>query len=135
MPLGRGELRQIIEWLGEDGAKSGLDRSRYSVKELREMATGLGLELPSKMNRKDVASAIINKVDQRIDKTVSELLSMSSDELLDYFEAVRPNKAELLAVLNDLDFHPGSEAQKGLYKYAARQIAETGMFERVASNS
>lgn len=135
MSLGCGELRQIIEWLGEDGAKSGLDRSQYSVKELRALATELGIEVPSKMNRKDVAAAIINKVDQRIDKSVSELLSMSSEELLDYFEAVRPHKAELLAILNDLDFHPGSEAQKGLYKYAARQIAETGMFERVASNS
>ena len=63
------------------------------------------------------------------------LYGFSNDELLDYFEQVRPNRGELLKLLGDLDFHPGSEAQKSLYKYAARQIAETGMFQRVAKKS
>ncbi|MET3661379.1 hypothetical protein [Aquamicrobium ahrensii] len=125
----------MIEWLGEEGAKAGLERSRYTVKELRMIAGELNANAPTKAARKDIVSAIISKVDQRIDKSVQELLTMSSGDLLLYFEQVRPNKAELLTILGDLDFHPGSEAQKSLYKYAARQIAETGMFQRVASGS
>lgn len=135
MPLSREQIRTMIEWLGEEGAKAGLERSRYTVKELRMIAGELNANAPTKAARKDIVSAIISKVDQRIDKSVQELLTMSSGDLLLYFEQVRPNKAELLTILGDLDFHPGSEAQKSLYKYAARQIAETGMFQRVASGS
>jgi hypothetical protein len=135
MPLSRDQILTLIEWLGEDGARGGLDRSHYTVKELRTLANELGAIVPTKPARKDIVSAIVAKVDQRIDKPVQELLTMSSGDLLEYFERVRPNKAELLAILGDLDFHPGSEAQKSLYKYAARQISETGMFQRVASAS
>jgi hypothetical protein len=70
--------------------------------------------------------------DQKIDKTLEEMLAMSSEALLDYFDRTRPSRTEMLRLLEKLDFHPGSEAQKGLYKYAARQISETGMFQRVA---
>lgn len=135
MPLSRDQIRTLIEWLGEDGARAGLDRSHFTVKELRSLAAELNANVPAKAARKDIVSAIVSKVDQRIDKPVQELLSMSSSDLLEYFERVRPNKAELLTILGDLDFHPGSEAQKSLYKYAARQISETGMFQRVATNS
>ncbi|TPK39222.1 hypothetical protein FJ492_22610 [Mesorhizobium sp. B2-5-4] len=135
MPLSREQIHTLIEWLGEDGAKGGLDRSHYTVKDLRTLASELNADVPAKAARKDVVSAIVSKVDQRIDKPVQELLTMSVSDLLEYFERVRPNKAELLTILGDLDFHPGSEAQKSLYKYAARQISETGMFQRVASRS
>lgn len=135
MPLSRNEIRTLIEWLGEEGARGGLDRSHLTVKELRTIAADLDASAASKAARKDIVAAIVAKVNQRIDKTKDELLTMSSSDLLDYFDSVRPSKAELLSLLLDLDFHPGSEAQKSLYKYAARQISETGMFERVASNS
>ncbi len=135
MPLSRDEIRKLIEWLGEDGARGGLERSNLSVKELRDLATELNATVPSKAARKDIVAGIIMKVDQRIDKSSDDMLTMSSNELLEYFESVRPSKAELLGILGLLDFHPGSEAQRGLYKYAARQISETGMFQRVASNS
>lgn len=135
MSLTRDEIRSLIEWLGEEGARGGLERSFYTVKDLRELAGDIKAEIPPKATRKDLVVSIVAKVDQRIDKSNDELLKMSSHDLLEYFEKVRPSKAELLGILGQLDFHPGSEAQKGLYKYAARQISETGMFERVASNS
>lgn len=125
----------LIDLLGEEGARAGLDRSHITVKELRETGISLDVAVAAKAARKDIVASIVAKVNQRIDRTKDELLRMSSSELLEYFEAVRPSKAELLSLLLDLDFHPGSEAQKSLYKYAARQISETGMFERVASNS
>lgn len=133
MPLTRDQIRALIEWLGEGGAKAGLEKSQYTVKELRALADELKADVSAKANRRDIVAAIVFKVDLRIDKSVQEMLAMSSSDLLDYFESVRPNKAELLSILGDLDFHPGSEAQKSLYKYAARQISETGMFQRVSS--
>ena len=135
MSLSRDKIHMLIEWLGEDGTRSGLERSFYSVKELRTFASELNLNIPTKTPRKELISAIVSKSSQRIDKTIQELLSMSSSELLNYFDKVRPSKEELLSILGDLDFHPGGEAQKSLYKYAARQISDTGMFQRVASDS
>jgi len=135
MPLSRDIIRMLIDQLGEEGAKAGLDRSFHSAKELRSTAVELKATIPPKAMRKDIVASIIAKVNQRIEKTQEELLAMSVNDLLEYFEYVRPSKAELLSVLGELDFHPGSEAQKSLYKYAARQIAETGMFKRVASNT
>lgn len=133
MPLSRDDIRILIDILGEDGARGGLDRSHHTVKELRVLATDIGSSLPKKAARKDVVASIVAKVNLKIDKSPQELLTMSSGDLLDYFDQVRPSKAELLTILGELDFHPGSEAQKSLYKYAARQISETGMFQRVAS--
>ena len=125
----------MVDWLGEAGATAGLDRSNLTVSQLRDLAESMQITFPSKVTRKELVALIMAKASQRIDVSIKELLSMDAADLLSYFEKVRPNKAELLAVLNELDFHPGSEAQKGLYKYAARQIAETGMFLRVAESN
>lgn len=134
MSLTPGDLRTLIDWLGESGASAGLERGHVTLNELRELAANMQVKTPSKISRKDLIGALISKASQRIDRNLQELLLMDSNELLNYFEKVRPGKAELLSILNELDFHPGGEAQKGLYKYAARQIAETGMFQRVAAN-
>ncbi|GCD60677.1 hypothetical protein [Acetobacter pasteurianus] len=135
MPLSRDQIRQLIGMLGETGARIGLENSFYTAKDLRNIANSMGLNLPAKATKKIIISEIILKVSQRIDKPIEELLRMSSSELLSYFEKVKPKKEELLKILSELDFHPGSEYQKSLYKYAARQISETGMFQRVASSA
>ena len=96
------------------------------------MAEVQGIRIPGRARRAEVVDQLMFLADQKIDKTLDEMLAMSSDALLVYFDRARPSRTELLRVLEKLDFHPGSEAQKSLYKYAARQIAETGMFQRVA---
>lgn len=125
-------IKLLVEWLGEDGAQMGLDKSFLTVAELRKILGEMGRELPAKAKRKDVISEIIFGATKRIDAPIEQLMSMNADMLLSYFEEKRPSRTELLKLLGELDFHPGSEAQKSLYKYAARQIAETGMFQRVA---
>lgn len=125
-------LKLLIEWLGEDGAQTGLDKSVLTVADLRKLLKDMGKELPSKARRKDIISELIFGATKRIDAPIEELMAMNADSLLSYFEEKRPSRTELLKLLGELDFHPGSEAQKSLYKYAARQIAETGMFQRVA---
>lgn len=135
MSLSRDQIRQLIGMLGENGARSGLENSFYTAKDLRNIAISMSLNLPAKATKKIIISEIILKVSKRIDKPIEELLLMSSTDLLSYFEKVKPKKEELLQILSELDFHPGSEYQKSLYKYAARQISETGMFQRVASSA
>lgn len=135
MPITTDDLRKILDNLGESGLRAGLEASHLTVANLRQQAEAVGLKLPQKSDRKSIVAAIVAKLDQRIDKPIDELFKMTSDELLEYFENVRPNKSELLDILRGLDFHPGSDAQKNLYKYAARQIAETGMFSRVATKT
>ena len=134
MPLTLTQIRTLIDLLGETGATAGLEKANITVGELRKLASDIDVKLPPKSPKKDVVFLIISKANHRIDLSVTELLSMDSKDLLKYFDEKRPGKAELLSILDKLDFHPGSEAQKNLYKYAARQISETGMFQRVASN-
>lgn len=130
-----GDLRNLIDWLGEVGASVGLERGHLTNNELRELAESMNIKVSAKISRKELVGLVVSKGSQRIDRSIQELLAMGAGDLLEYFERVHPSKAELLSILNDLDFRPGSEAQKGLYKYAARQIAETGMFQRVATNN
>ncbi len=132
MPMTVDNIKLLVEWLGEDGAQVGLDKSTLTVAELRNLLKDMGKEVPSKARRRDIISEIIFGATKRIDAPIEELLAMNADMLLSYFEEKRPSRTELLKLLGELDFHPGSEAQKSLYKYAARQIAETGMFQRVA---
>lgn len=135
MPVVAEDMRWLVELLGDSGATVGLEKSHINVTELRELAKHMGISMPAKASRKEIVNSIVAKASVRIDRSVAELLSMDAADLLAYFESVKPAKSELLAILSELDFHPGSEAQKSLYKYAARQIAETGMFQRVAQNT
>lgn len=132
MPMTIEDVRTLADWLGEDGASAGLERSHLTVSELRELLEQMGKKLPSKVRRKDLVNEIVYGATKRVDRPVDELMQMGTEELLQYFELKRPSRTELLGILGELDFHPGSEAQKSLYKYAARQISETGMFQRVA---
>lgn len=122
----------LVEWLGPEGARAGLEAGSPNVGELREVAEAKGVHLPAKAKRSVIVGHLVRIADQRINKTMDEMLAMTTDELLQYFDRARPSKLELMGILEKLDFHPGSEAQKSLYRYAARQISETGMFQRVA---
>jgi hypothetical protein len=134
MSVSSDQIRTLVDWLGEKGARAGLEQSHLSNDQLREALIQAGGKPAAKRTRKDLASEVVSRVNQKIDKPVDELLSMDSDTLLAYFEDRRPSKEELLRLLSGLDFHPGSKAQEQLYRYAATQLAETGMFGRVAHN-
>jgi len=132
MPLSFDEIKTLIQWLGFDGARAGLEFSHMSVGELRDMAEAQGIRIRARAKKSDIVDQLMLFADQKIDKSLDEMLAMSSDGLLEYFDRTRPSRHELLRLLEKLDFHPGGEAQKSLYKYAARQISETGIFQRVA---
>lgn len=132
MPLKFENIKMLIEWLGLDGARLGLQNSNLSVSELKQLLEAQRGNVPARAKRSDIIESLLLIADRRIDKPLEEMFSMSFIELLEYFDRVRPSRTELLGFLENMDFHPGSESQKSLYKYAARQISETGLFKRVA---
>jgi hypothetical protein len=124
-----------LEWLGPQGTEAGLERSNIAASELRKLLEAQGRSIPAKISRKEIIKELLYADTKRLDKTLDEMLAMNKDDLLAYFKSKRPSQRELLAVLEELDFHPDSEAKKSLYKYAARQIGETGVFQRVAKSA
>lgn len=135
MPLARENIKTLVEWLGAEGAQAGLEHSHMTIADLRVLLESMGKSAPSKVSRRELIAELLFGATKRIEKTLDELLAMNGDELLAYFEQARPSRTELLSILSELDFRPGSEAQKSLYKYAARQISETGLFQRVAGKT
>lgn len=133
MPLTFDNIRTIVDLLGTEGAAAGIERG-IAVADLKELIEKTGAKMPPRATKRELVNELIFGATKKIDKELEELLRMSSDAILSYFESVRPSRKELLLILEKLDFHPGSEAQKSLYKYAARQISETGMFQRVAKS-
>jgi hypothetical protein len=129
------DVKQLLEWLGPSGLEKGLEYSNLTVAELREIAENLGAKVPARSNRSHLAHLIATASSKVIDKSTDELLSMCYDDLFRYFEDVKPSRQEVMKILTELDFDPGSEAKKSLYKYAARQISETGLFKRVAGQA
>lgn len=126
------EVEKLIEWLGPDGAVAGLEGSDLTASELYQLATNFGLDVDKKMRRSDIISEIINRKFVRIEKTVEELLAMDYEDLKKYFEYRRVSKSELLGLLLQFEIHPASEARKKLTDFAAREISDLGMYERVA---
>lgn len=135
MPLTVDDLKTLVEWLGSDGALAGLDKSDLTIAELRFLLEEQGKTLPTKASRKELVTEVLQSAANCIKKPLDELLALTGEEILKYFESVRPSQNELLALLRQLGFRPGSDAKKSLYKYAARQLSETGMFQRVAHSN
>jgi hypothetical protein len=129
------DVRLLVRWLGVDGAKAGLEKSRAcTINLLKDVAVSLGVEVASKAKREDLIEDIIRVASKRIDKPVSELLSMQHDELVNYFEHAQVENGELLDLLKQLDLDPGREGRRNLLEFVARELAETGRFMRIASH-
>lgn len=69
---------------------------------------------------------------QRIDKAHDELLRMSQDELKSYFETRMVSGTELIELLEQLGTQARSNDKKNLLEFAAREISDLGMYQRVA---
>lgn len=104
------DVRLLVRWLGYDGAKAGLEKSKScTVETLREVAIGLGIDVPSKPKRQDLVGEIIRIASRRIDKSVDEMQRMQREELVRYFEEREVEPHELLELLKNLDMDPGRQ--------------------------
>jgi hypothetical protein len=126
------DINKLVEWLGPEGAKAGLRDSALTLADLVNLAKARGLPLAPKPTRDEVANELAYENLQKIDKNVDNLLHMSQADLFEYFVKKKPTLRELLSVLSNLGIRPGSEDRKHLVRFAAREISEIGMFQRVA---
>ena len=125
--------RQLVRWLGPDGARAGLMQSkRLTIDALRQLAGSLDVKLPEKTTRQQWIDEIVKVASRRIDKPLVELFEMDEGALLDYFENIDVEPAEILEILKDLDASPRSEGRRSLLEFAARELSETGRFMRIA---
>ncbi len=129
-------VRELVRWLGPQGAKAGLLQSKLvTVELLTALATSMGLSLAKSATRQQLADEIVRVANKRIDKPVEELYQMSEDDLKTYFQRVEPTSEELLDLLRGLDLKPRKEGHRGLIEIAARELSETGRFLRISSSS
>jgi len=57
---------------------------------------------------------------------------MSRDELCDYFRNRKVSRTELLKLLSQFDILPASSDRVSIADFAAREISDVGMYQRVA---
>lgn len=131
------DARLLVRWLGIDGARAGLLQSkRMTIESLRKMAEVLNLELPEKATRQQVIDEVVKVASRRIDKSIDELFSMEQEALLEYFESIEVEPAELLDILKELNLTPRRrEGRRSVLEFAAREFSETGRFMRIAGKS
>ncbi len=125
-------VEKLIEWLGPDGAIAGLEESNLTVLELYEVAMRNGLMVERRTRRHDIIIDLINRNSIKIDKTTDELLAMSRDDLGDYFKSRKVSQTELLRLLSQFDISPAPGDKARLVDFAAREISDVGMYQRVA---
>ena len=128
-------IKTLVDWLGPEGAVAGLEKSSLTVSELSELAMLCGLTVKSKMKRGDVIVELVHRNAIRIDKTTDELLRMSSDDLSGYFRSRKVSRAELLNLLLQFDIRPAPGDKVNLVDFAAREISDVGMYQRVAKGT
>jgi hypothetical protein len=131
------DVRLLVRWLGVEGARAGLLQSkRMTIDSLRKMAEVLKLDLPDKITRQQLIDELLKVASRRIDKSIDELFSMDQEALLDYFERIEVEPAEILDILKEMDLTPRRrEGRRSLLEFAARELSETGRFMRIAGKS
>ena len=128
-------IEKLIEWLGPDGAIAGLEGSNVTVSELCEMGVRHGLTVERRTKRGDIIVDLVNRNTTRIDKTTEELLAMNCDDLSNYFRNRKVSRTELLKLLSQFDIRPTPGDKANLMDFAAREISDVGMYQRVAKGA
>lgn len=126
------DVAVLTEWLGPEGALAGLDRSVLTNSELMMLARANNLSVDSKTPRKQIAVELVMGRLNRIDKSVDQLLEMSRDELQRYFSDRLVSSRELKELLEGLDIAPKGKLRTRLAEFAAAEISDLGMYQRVA---
>ncbi len=129
------DLEKLIAWLGVEGAIAGLDGSDLTAAELGELMSESKLPGHSKMKRRDLIRALVERKRLDLTKKPEELMEMDADALKTYFLAIKASKKEILDLLESLDIRPGSVARNNLTEFAAREISDIGMYRRVAQGA
>jgi len=126
------DIQILTSWLGAEGAVAGLDRSELTNSELMKLARNNGINVDSKTPRKQIVIELVMAPLDRIDKNIDDLLEMSRDELSRYFADRLVSGAELRKLLDGLGIPPKGKLRTRLAEFAASEISDLGMYQRVA---
>ena len=130
-------ISTLVDIVGRSGAIGALLSSdEVKVNELRELANRLGLETTSRTPKKLLAERIVRQVDRRITKSLSELQELSRDEIFAYLNDTDCDSEDLMDLLKDADLPVHTKmSRKDLMEFAAIQISELGIFERISNTT
>jgi len=126
------DIRTLTDWLGAEGALAGLDRSELTNSELMMLARNNGINIDSKTPRRQIVIELVMAPLNRIDKNIDALLEMSRDELSRYFSDRLVSSSELRKLLDSLGIPAKGKLRTKLAEFAASEISDLGMYQRVA---
>lgn len=126
------DIKTLVEWLGPEGARAGLLESKLPVKDLVDIARAHDLPVSPKPTREELANELAFMGISKIDRNLKTLMTMNQDDLLAYLKKVRPTLREISGLLTELGIRPGSFDRQHLFRFVAREISDTGLYERVA---
>lgn len=129
------DIALLIDWLGPIGAVSGLEKSHLTNAELMAMARNLGLPTDAKPGRKQLSVELVMHSARRIDRPDDFLLAMSPTELKRYISEKLVSNTEITELLTRLGIAPTRKVRGRLVDFAAREIGDLGMYQRVARGS
>ena len=111
---------------------SALDKGHHTNAELMMLARENGVIVESKTPRRQIAIEIVMTRLKRVDKNIEQLSEMSKDELVRYFTDRMVSKAEMMSLLVSLELAPRGKIRGKFVEFAASEISDLGMYERVA---
>lgn len=126
------DIGLLIEWLGAEGAVFGLEKGRHTNSELMMIARENGVLVDSKTPRRQIAIEIVMSGLQRVDKSTDQLIQMSKEELVRYFNDRMVSKSEMVKLLESLGLAPRGKVRGKLVDFVASEVSDLGMYERVA---
>jgi ABC-type enterochelin transport system ATPase subunit len=126
------DIETLLAWLGPNGAKQGLLHSDLDAVSLLAILGDGEVSLSSKPSREEIVHEIIFSRLPRVKLKNEALLRMTKDELIDFFKKTHPSRREIVELLNRLGLRVGSEAKRNLIVFAAGEISDMGVYERVS---
>jgi len=129
------EIKRVVQLLGPEGAAAGLNASGISDEMLAELASkaNVSVSREGEFARSEAIAVLVKSFAKADLKPIEDLMQMSFEQLVDYFDSTKVSNSELLKLMKQLDFRVGAGDKRHLKKFVARQISETALFARVAT--
>jgi hypothetical protein len=126
------DIATLTSWLGAEGAVAGLDKSNLTNSELMMLARENSIIVDKRTARKQLAIELVMTPIRRVALEPDKLIEMSRDELQRYFSDHMVSTREIMNVLEQLGIAPRGKMRSRLADFAANEISDLGMYQRVA---
>lgn len=126
------DVGTLILWLGPEGAIAGLEKSKLTNADLMRLLREGGFSADKRTGRRQLVIELVMSDVNRIDKSDDELVRLSIDELRRYFAERLASSREIEQLLLRLGIPAPARIRGKVSDFAAREISELGLFQRVA---